>query len=244
MYRCKHFNFNLIMTHVLFLLLLLQLDNSLGRRLPTIDVLNQQILDGSKSGNLQIVKESTLYGGNPECISKDPGKSYPLHLASNYGHLNIVKYLVEQGAHLEVKDATGHTPLMYAAFEGHIDVVRYLLKVGSRVDASCMSGETSLHEAAQGGKTEVVKILLENGHEIDPIDTRWNGATPLHWAARWGHTETTRVLLNAGADHEIQTTAGYNFKKWIHYEEMENNPLYNSSGNQARVDIQRMADEL
>jgi len=186
----------------------------------------------------------TFFCSGPDAISKDPGKGSPLHAAANYGHLDVVRLLVSRGANIEVQDTTRHTPLMYAAFEGHIDIVRYLLSVGADVNAACMSGETSLHEAAQGGKTKIVEVLLEHGHAIDPMDTRWSGATPLMWSARWGHTETFQTLLAAGADHKLTTTDGVSLTKWIGYEETVNNPLYNISGAKARLDIQRMLEEL
>ena len=225
-------------------LLLLSSHLSFARRLPTIEELDRRILTGAKTGNLVLVRTSVKQGGSPEAVTNDLGKSYPLHLASNYGHLDVVRYLVGRGAALEVKDTSGHTPLMYAAFEGHDDIVEFLLSAGASVEAACMSGETALHEAAQGGKTRVVELLLKHGHEIDPVDTRWLGATPLMWAARWGHTEATRVLLEAGADHKMETSDGVSLRKWLHYEETDNNPLYNVSGVVARVDIHKMLEDL
>ena len=50
----------------------------------------------------------------------------PLHVASGYGHLDLVRYLVSQGAQVERCDNDGDTPLIVASRKGHLDVVRYL----------------------------------------------------------------------------------------------------------------------
>ena len=127
--------------HVLFVLscLLCLFTPSHTRRLPTLNELNRRLLGASKNGDLLELKESIKSGGDIETISLDIGKSSPIHYASNFGHLEIVKYLVGRGAGIEVKDTTGHTPLMYASFEGHEEIVKYLLSVGASVDASCMT---------------------------------------------------------------------------------------------------------
>jgi len=49
------------------------------------------------------------------------------------GHLDMVKFLLEQGADLEHKTDEMHTALMEASMDGHIDVARYLLDRGAQV---------------------------------------------------------------------------------------------------------------
>lgn len=41
-----------------------------------------------------------------------------------YGHLAVVKYLVERGADKEVAGNSGRTPLLWAARGGYLDIVR------------------------------------------------------------------------------------------------------------------------
>ena len=49
------------------------------------------------------------------------------------GHLDMVKFLLEQGADLEHKTDEMHTALMEASMDGHVDVARYLLDRGAQV---------------------------------------------------------------------------------------------------------------
>ena len=51
----------------------------------------------------------------------------PLHEAE-IGNLDVVKYLVEKGADVNIPDENGWTPLHIAAKEGKLDVVKYLVE--------------------------------------------------------------------------------------------------------------------
>src|SRR5688500_17298253 len=51
-----------------------------------------------------------------------------LHMAVYWGHLEIVKYLVEKGANINyVIPKNGNTALLTAASCGHLEVVKYLI---------------------------------------------------------------------------------------------------------------------
>lgn len=55
--------------------------------------------------------------------------STPLHSACIYGHLNIVKYLIEeQHANTSIKDCRMQTPIQVANRKGHKDIIEYLKK--------------------------------------------------------------------------------------------------------------------
>ena len=60
----------------------------------------------------------------------------PLHLAAVNGHLDVVQYLVEQGANKEATDDCNKTPLFVAAKGGHLEVVQYLVEQGVNKDAT------------------------------------------------------------------------------------------------------------
>ena len=52
----------------------------------------------------------------------------PLHKACIFGHLAIVKKLIETGAKINDADGNGDTPLHYAARCGFPSIVKFLLE--------------------------------------------------------------------------------------------------------------------
>ena len=65
-----------------------------------------------------------------KCDPNIPGGHYgqtPLHYAAEFGHLHIVKYLInQQDCNPSCLDENKFTPLHCAAMMGQIDVVKFL----------------------------------------------------------------------------------------------------------------------
>jgi ankyrin repeat protein len=57
-----------------------------------------------------------------------------LHFAAHSGHVNVVQYLLDRGAMINIHQRNGPTPLHVAAQEGHFEVVRQLIQRGATVD--------------------------------------------------------------------------------------------------------------
>ncbi len=60
----------------------------------------------------------------------------PVKSAAGQGHLEVVKFLVEQGADLTVADDNGWTPVQSAAGNGHLEVVNFLVEKGADLTAA------------------------------------------------------------------------------------------------------------
>jgi ankyrin repeat protein len=54
----------------------------------------------------------------------------PLHVAAQFGHLDVTKSLVEGGADFNYTDRDGYTPLMLAAYHSKLEIFRYLSEIG------------------------------------------------------------------------------------------------------------------
>jgi ankyrin repeat protein len=78
-----------------------------------------------------------------------------LYVAARRGQLQVVKWLLEQGA----TDQEGNEALVQAAEQGHVEVLRLLLDKGA--DVSGLYGRLTLRRA-QGHK-EALAVLLSAG---------------------------------------------------------------------------------
>ena len=64
-----------------------------------------------------------------------------LHKACQGGHLEVVKLLVEAGAHIDLQaTTTGHTPLVEAIWFKSDDIVAYLIDRNARIELNTYYG--------------------------------------------------------------------------------------------------------
>ena len=79
-----------------------------------------------EAGDLAGLKRLVASGQVPVHVK---GGFPPLHEAAGCGHLEMVRYLVEEaGADPRLRSAQGLTPLELATVNGHLEVVRYLIE--------------------------------------------------------------------------------------------------------------------
>jgi len=79
-----------------------------------------------KNGDLDRVKEQIEADGSLVTSPID-GRS-PLHLAADYGQLEVLEYLASKGADLNAKDKHGISVILAAIWEGHFKCVKFLLE--------------------------------------------------------------------------------------------------------------------
>ncbi|KAF5344886.1 hypothetical protein D9758_011546 [Tetrapyrgos nigripes] len=123
--------------------------------------------------------------------------TYTLHDAAVYGHLHIVKALVEHSAYVNAQGGNYGFALHAAALCGHLDIVKYLVEKGANVNAKGGKYGFALHAAA----TEdlgLVKYLVEKGANVHAEGGYFGFA--LQAAARWGHLDIVKYLVENGAD--------------------------------------------
>ena len=81
-------------------------------------------------------------------------------MASQEGHANVVKILLECGASCDKQDKDGRTALHVASQEGHANVVKILLERGSDFYKRDEDGHIALYYAVKRAYVEVVKELV------------------------------------------------------------------------------------
>jgi len=103
---------------------------------------------------------------NDNCTTDDEYRHTPLTEAGGYGHVEVVRVLLEGGANVESTNVKRNTALHNAAWNGKLDACRLLLDWGAKVDSLNMWNSTPLHYAAKGGHLSVVKLLVERGADV------------------------------------------------------------------------------
>ncbi len=146
-------------------------------------------------------------------------------LAQYYGRTEIVVFLVQHNAQIDLFDASaigdaeraagwlamqpelantfssdGYTPLGLAAFFGHMTVVNTLLvyHADPNVASNNAMHVTPLHSAVAGNHYAVAAKLIEAGANANAVQA--DGFTPLMGAAQNGNAQMVQLLLDHGAD--------------------------------------------
>ena len=86
----------------------------------------------------------------------------PLILAAGQGRLDIVRYLLDERADVNAREAHGNTALTEAAFFGHVPVIQELLLRGADVNAVTANG-TALDIAISRNNPAVIELLNHYG---------------------------------------------------------------------------------
>ena len=101
----------------------------------------------------------------------------PLHLATYYGDIDIVKALIDKKVSLELGDSNGRTPLHYAAEKDQLEVAEILIQEGAKIDSIGKYNMTPLHIAVHYASAEFVEFLIKKGAKVDIPNQE--GKTPL-----------------------------------------------------------------
>jgi ankyrin repeat protein len=151
----------------------------------------------TRYGFIELVRFMMACGVNVSfTMTEGYNKTTMLHNAAKYGHLGLVKFLIENGAYIEkVESMNRRTPLMWAAAEGKVDVVEYLIQKGANSEAVDFKGNTAILIAAQHGRSDIVNLLLKL---MSHSKRNKDGDNILHCAAMSDNAELVEYLLNFG----------------------------------------------
>jgi hypothetical protein len=74
----------------------------------------------------------------------------------------VLRYVVSQGADVNIAMSKGSTPLHLASFEGALDYVQVLLDAGANASIRNHYGLTALQEAKSSGHSEICQLLEQH----------------------------------------------------------------------------------
>ncbi|KAJ7059443.1 hypothetical protein C8F01DRAFT_1295268 [Mycena amicta] len=169
--------------------------------------------------NKQVVPYRMSYSRNSNALLWPRGKHFRINIgdygnalqaASDGGHPDIVRLLLEHGADVNMQGGHDGNALQAASHSGHLDVVRLLLEHGADVNAQGghygnalrRHYENALQAASAGGHLDVVRLLLEHGADVNTQGGGYRNA--LQATSAGGHLDVVRLLLEHGADVNTQ----------------------------------------
>lgn len=119
----------------------------------------------------------------------------PLGMAMELENYEVAKFLIGQGADVNIVNANGNTPLHQAIYSGRKDLVELLIQKGANVNAVNHKNKTPLHLAVHGRNEAIVQLLIKNGAELNTKNDK--GKTALDIALMTCQPKVARFLFAA-----------------------------------------------
>jgi ankyrin repeat protein len=159
----------------------------------------------SRVGHQEIVSLLLQHGASLD--SRTVNGNTALHLASEAGHISLVKYLVERERNdVNSLNSENETPLHLAVRNGRENLVKYLVENGCNINATTDYHATCLHVACENGLYAIVEYLLKHGANVNAKTSA--DKTPLHIAASRGQTKIVKLLLLNHANVSLRDKDG------------------------------------
>ncbi len=131
---------------------------------------------------------------------KDSDGDTVLSVAAINGQVDVIDYLINNGAEINSKNNRGYTIFSFATKLSH-EVNKTLVKNGANINHRGEKGQTPLINAILAGDLSTVMYLISLGAIIDYVDER--GGSALFYATSGGNMEIVKSLVEAGADVNI-----------------------------------------
>jgi ankyrin repeat protein len=120
--------------------------------------------------------------------------------AAYYGHTDVIRELIENGADVNLVRMDGTSPLWLAANapdDGGESAALELLSNGAKADIVGSRGGTALHGAAFHGREKLAASLIAAGCPVNAVNSK-TSYTALHTAAETKHPKVGLQLCSVG----------------------------------------------
>ncbi|BAY82573.1 ankyrin [Calothrix parasitica NIES-267] len=173
-------------------------------------------------GHIKIVKSFIGIGVDVNyLLDGDSG----LCRATERCHEEIVEFLLEAGAEVNLRNGNQSTALMQAAYRASGEIARILIEKGADINAKDAEGQTPLIIAAGFGNAEVAGELILAGADIDAKDN--NGHTALMYASLCESNDITEPIPDLEELEEISSESTDSFEDKLKKLEQLGNILSN-----------------
>nr|QDR50968.1 TRPA5 [Heliconius melpomene] len=199
---------------------------SLAKQKDFIDYQNDEgetpLVKAIKHGHLSCVQVLLEEGASITIVM--PGDVNVFHVAAEYGHLDILKLLLEYKDGIAedminaitLSDRRGFGPIHFAVYENNLECVEYLISkhvdIRLRTTSIPHHSSTPLHLAALKNYDSVAEAILKYDRttlqEVNSL-----GWYPLHTAGHHGSRDTIALFLREGADLSACTDGPKKYKR-------------------------------
>jgi ankyrin repeat protein len=144
-----------------------------------------------------------LLSNGAQATLKGYGRSSPIALAFEQGHMGVLRVLLQHIQAQGLQD--GYEMVLHeAADKGQEELVRLLLRHGADANRMNEGGEAPLMLACRGGHLAVAQMLLPHMRAEVLQAENEHGLTALHGAADGGNEEVVDYLIKNGAQVHIK----------------------------------------
>ena len=157
--------------------------------------MSEILLKALKEGNIDYLRSFLENTGKG--VTSDSKQIMLMH-ACHYGHLDIMRLLIDANASIELADARQRTALTYATLSGSVACMKLLLDAKAHPDSPA-SAFSPLYCASQYGFLEKVRLLLEARASIFVWADGSRYWTSASIAEENGHQDVVRLLQDANA---------------------------------------------
>ncbi|MBT5738316.1 MAG: hypothetical protein HOI29_07080 [Planctomycetes bacterium] len=162
------------------------------------------------SGNTSMVELLMEHGAdvNPS------GGFTPLMGAARGSQVELIEWLLKEGADPNAVNRNGWTALMEAAELENTDgeIIAMLIEAGAKVNARCAEGKTALMCALMWAQPATIRQLLDLGADVRMKDE--DGSTALMLAAEESSVEVVAMLVEVGAKVDATNAEGKSALMW------------------------------
>ncbi len=168
----------------------------------------------SQEGFLKIVRILIAEGA-------DISRNKALQNAAQYGHVQIVKELIDAGMSIL---CVGGDALEKAAYRGNLEVVEVLVREAEHL-GQALDIVSAINKAIDMGRFKVVKFLVEHCDKKSLFhnDYLWeiskvrNVQSPILYAASRGRVEIFEFLLNTMCEQDIENAQDFLFYSLVYF---------------------------
>lgn len=162
------------------------------------------LIRAASSGHVNLVKILMSRGADP---TKANWYGSALHCAAEAGQCESIRFLLDSGMNVDLRDDFGRTPLHCATDKRYTLAIELLLDMGADPNLRDHVGTVLIHDAAQIGDERLMRRLLRD-ERVDISATTVRGKMALHCAALGGHAKIVRMLLDVGVAIDAKDGGG------------------------------------